>query len=312
MTALDSSADSSASPRRRSRWLLPVAAALLGLPLLASWWFTEPLVDHPSASAPAPASASAPAPASVAVARAPDWPEGRLDGDEAKRLLLASLEFTAPRLAQVSGYTATFRKQERMAGQLGPVHTMAMKVRNRPFAIYFKFLAPKAGKEVVYAEGHHDNKLIAHNGDWTRRLVPRLAVPPDSKLAMADSRHPITEAGLVNLANRLLVFRGMDIVDDDAVTILDRVGGPDGRPRLRSIHTHTVPNDGRPFARVEVLYDPETQYPIQISSYDWPEPGRSGDLKLAERYTYDDLKLDAPLTAADFDPTNPDYAFMRF
>ena len=55
-----------------------------------------------------------------------------------------------------------------------------MKVRNRPFAIYLKFLAPKAGKEVVYAEGHHDNKVIAHNGDWTRKLVPRLAVAPDS------------------------------------------------------------------------------------------------------------------------------------
>jgi hypothetical protein len=72
-------------------------------------------------------------------------------------------------------------------------------------------------------------------------------------------------------------------------------------------------NDGtRPFARVEILYDPATHFPLRISSFDWPAPGQTGDLELAERYAYDDLNLEAPLTPADFDPTNPDYAFMRF
>jgi hypothetical protein len=187
-----------------------------------------------------------------------------------------------------------------------------MKVRNHPFAIYLKFLAPKAGKEVVYAEGHHDNKVIAHNGDWTRKLVPRLAVAPDSLIALADQRHPVTEAGLLHLAEKLLHFRKLDIGDQDATTVVDRVTGGDGRAWFRSVHTHGVADGSRPFARVEVLYDPVTQFPIQISSYDWPAPGHSGDLDLAERYAYDDLKLDAPLTEADFDPANPAYAFLRF
>ena len=85
---------------------------------------------------------------------------------------------TRPRSASRSGSGASS----------APEQTLAMKVRNRPFAIYLKFLAPKAGKEVVYAEGHHDNKVIAHNGDWTRKLVPRLAVAPDS--AARPGRHP--------------------------------------------------------------------------------------------------------------------------
>jgi hypothetical protein len=37
-----------------------------------------------------------------------------------------------------------------------------------------------------------------------------------------------------------------------------------------------------------------------------------GDLQLAERYCYEDLKLDVTLTALDFDPANPDYGFHRF
>ncbi len=312
MAVLDSSADPSSKPRRRRRWpwlLLAVPVALGG----ASWWFTEPLSDRPtdlptktadSDEIPPPMPASADVP--------PRWPEGKLEGDPAKKLLLASNELALARLARVEGYTATLRKRERINGKLGPEQTLAMKVRNRPFAIYLKFLAPKAGKEVVYAEGHHENKVIAHNGDWTRKIIPRLAVEPDSALALADTRHPVTEAGLVHLARKLLSFRKMDMDDADAKTVLDRTTDESGRTWLRSTHTHSVADGSRPFARVEVLYDPETQYPMRISSYDWPAPGHAGDLELAEHYAYDDLKLDAPLTQADFDPTNPDYAFMRF
>ncbi len=133
-----------------------------------------------------------------------------------------------------------------------------------------------------------------------------------SALALADTRHPVTEAGLVNLSRKLLHFRKLDMGDPDAQTVLDRTTGPDGKPRLRSIHTHAREDGSRPFCKVEVLYDPETRYPVEISSYDWPAPGQQGEPELAEKYAYDDLRFDAPLTASDFDPKNPEYAFMRF
>ncbi len=309
MSAPIATVESSPSGRRRRRKLWLLLGLVTSGPIAAAWWLTEPLTDRPALSAPSTSE----------VTRAADhvddpetiWPESRLTGDEAKKLLLASNERSVRQLERMTGYTATFRKQERVSGQLGPEQTLAMKVRNQPFAIYLKFLAPKAGKEVVYAQGHHDNKVIAHNGDWTRRIVPRLAVPPDSALALADTRHPVTEAGLVHLSKKLLHYRKLDIGDPAAVTILDRTTGADGRPRLRSVHTHSN-RDGRPFARVEILYDPATQYPIEISSYDWPESGDTGDLELAEKYAYDEVRFDANLTASDFDPKNPDYAFMRF
>ena len=309
MSAPIATVESSPSGRRRRRKLWLLLGLVTSGPVAAAWWFTEPLTDRRAESAPSTgglARAADPVDDSVTT-----WPESTLTGDDAKRLLLASNEQSVRKLERMTGYTATFRKRERVSGQLGPEQTLAMKVRNQPFAIYLKFLAPKAGKEVVYAVGHHDNKVIAHNGDWTRRIVPRLAVPPDSPVALADTRHPVTEAGLVHLSKKLLHYRKLDIGDPDAVTILDRTTGADGKPRLRSVHTHSH-RDGRPFARVEVLYDPETQYPIEISSYDWPEPGHAGELELAEKYAYDDVRFDASLTASDFDPKNPDYAFMRF
>ena len=96
----------------------------------------------------------------------------------AKQLLLATLLAVAERLNSVAGYTAIFRKQERLKGILGPEQTLAMKVRHQPFAVYLKFLAPKAGKEVVYAEGHHENKVIAHTPGRRRLAGPPAGRPP--------------------------------------------------------------------------------------------------------------------------------------
>jgi len=313
MTVLNSSASSGTAPRRRrlGLWLVLISATLASV-AGATWWMTEPLADRPG---PVPASAEDRS-ARVDLTATPDapkaWPEGRMEGEEAKLLLLASAIRSVEELGKIPAYTATLQKHERIGGVLGPVQTLAMRVRNQPFAIYLKFLAPKEGKEVLYAEGHHDNKVIAHNGDWTRRLIPRLAVSVDSPLALADSRHPVTEAGLLALAQKLVVYRQMDVGDPKATTIIDRTTAPDGRPALRSIHTHVDPNAGRPFQRVEILYDPETRYPIRIDSFDWPAPGHVGELELAESFFYTDIKLNAPLTEATFDPKNPEYAFMRF
>ena len=190
---------------------------------------------------------------------------------------------------------------------------MKLKARPDPFAIYFKFVSPHPGKEVVFASGRHDDKIVAHNGDWKDKLIPRLKLDPKGLIALADSRHPITEAGLVHLTDKLIGFRRLDLDDTEAVTILDRVTEDDGRKWLRAVHTHPHHHPDRPFARVEVRLDPETFLPLQITSFDWPaDEAKPGALQLAERYAYDDLDLDANLTDLDFDPANPAYGFSRF
>jgi hypothetical protein len=306
-----------ASLRRLGRrWWLS-AAAVPAAVAFTSWYLTEPLTDRgapgPVTSATAPPVAVPAEARSVARAEAVPlaWPEGRLEGRPAKILLLETLIAAADRLNRVNTYTASLYKQERIKGTLGPGQTLAMKVRHKPFALYLKFLAPQEGKEVVYAEGHHDNKLIAHAAGVARFLVPRLAVPPDHPLAMADARHPVTEAGLANLTSRLIEFRRMDLDDPEAGVVLDRTTDPKGRSRFRSVHTHLHYRPERPFMRTEVLYDPKTLLPVDIKNFDWPEKDGAEPL-LAEHYSYDDINLGAHLTALDFDPKNPNYAFHRY
>jgi Protein of unknown function (DUF1571) len=300
------------APVRRARrlWLLvPVIASMIAF---ASWYFTASLTDNGANSPPVTGAGVAVAD-DVKPARQPlVWPEERLDGMAAKKLALEVVLAAAQKLNAIDGYTATLHKQERLKGALGPRQTLEIKVRQRPFAIYLKFLEPSAGKEVVYAEGHHDNKLIAHSGGLSRLLVPRLALAPDHPLALADSRHPVTEAGLAHLTSRLVRFRQLDLKQPDAETILDRVTDAKGRLRYRSIHRHRHHVPERPFAEVYVLYDPETLIPMDIQNFDWPEPGQEGALLLAEHYSYEGVDFDSGLTAVDFDPANPNYSFQRY
>ena len=134
---------SSATGRPGRRWGLAIVFLLTLVPTTLaglSWWLTVPL-DEPPLRVEAK---SVPGALTGADRREtmPDWPRGRLEGEPAKALLLATLLVVQARLERVEGYTATFRKQERIHGILGPEQTLAMKVRQRPFAVYFKFISP--------------------------------------------------------------------------------------------------------------------------------------------------------------------------
>lgn len=316
LTAQLPHASASVAQRKRALpWVRNILIGLASVPIVgfvASLVLTPPLEPAASSATPLPAPELSKAEAAAAKLDSIVWPETPLSGTPAKQLLFDVIQAGHDRLEAVEGYTATLTRQERIKNKVGPEQVIDLKVRHRPFGVYMHFRNPDKGKEAVYAEGRYDNHIMAHGGGLSRALIPRLKVPPDSALAMAGNRHPITDAGLLNLAKKLLHFRALDLKDTDAGTTLDRVADSQGRTWLRSVHTHTIYSPERPFMYVEVLYDPATKLPVQIESYEWPKSGRLEDRIFAERYRYDDLVLDAPLTDLDFDPANPNYEFHRF
>ncbi|MGZ3485721.1 MAG: DUF1571 domain-containing protein [Isosphaeraceae bacterium] len=313
----------------RSRaWQLGVGAfCLLGVLLCGvSWWLTAPLEKTgvgstalpPNTVTAAPAASGehtgTPAEASPAQRQAIEpaaWPETRLEGRPAKELLLKMMQAVDRSFRLVHSYTMTFRKQERINGKLLPEQTYFLKVRQDPFAIYMRGIQPVAGRELIYAEGYYDNQVVGHPVGMARYLVPRLKVPPDHPMILAESRHPMNQAGLGNLIRKLLGFRQMDLEEPEEVTILDRTMTPDGKRWLRSTHIHPQFRPGRPLAQSEILYDPASRLPLRFTGFDWPADGNA-EKPLGERYCYDDLDLDAVLSAKDFDPANPEYEFHHF
>ena len=236
-----------------------------------------------------------------------------MDGEQAKKFLLETLTKLNESFSKIPGYTVTFRKQERLKGKLSAEQTFAMKVRQDPFAVYLKALAPTTGREIIFARGFFEDKVIAHSDGLSRWLVPKLQVPPEHPLVRSESRHPITNAGIGNLIRNLIGYRTRDLGHPDSETTLDQWTDSEGRRWLRSLHIHRTHTPERPFTRAEVLYHPETRLPLRFTGFDWPDSDAGSDAPiLGERYCYDDLTLNAPLSGSDFDPANPSYHFHRF
>lgn len=220
----------------------------------------------------------------------------------------------------IADYTCTMVKRERVKGKLNDYEYMFSKIRNRkvdgdslkvPFAIYMYFLKPEntKGREALYIEGANDGKLIAHEGGKLT-IIPSVWLKPESGIAMANNRYPITEAGIENLVARLIEKGERDRKRDECTVEFRKNAKINGRSCTLLKVTHPVPRDYFDFHIAQIFIDDEYQVPVRYAAYTWPAPGSTEPL-LEEEYTYLNLKLNVGLTEVDFDYKNPDYNFVR-
>ena len=101
----------------------------------------------------------------------------------------------------IHGYCCTLVKREWVKGQLIGPHYMAIKVRQKPFSVYLRYLAPRdvRNREVIYVDGQNQGKLLAHGTGTQQRLFGMIALKPTGPIAMHDNRHPLTELGIQRL-----------------------------------------------------------------------------------------------------------------
>ena len=207
---------------------------------------------------------------------------------------------TEAALAKVNNYTAIFHRIERVDGKLVPETTTFLKFR-RPFMVYMRWINPLAGQESLYIQGANNNKVRAHGSGIAGLLTVNL--DPTGTLAMKNSRHPVTEAGLENLvkkigANLLRGLRAGELTSKDRgeQTVYGR--------KTRELEG-VLPKDpakGYYCYRCIVNLDVETKMPIQTRIFDWED-------QLVECYGYEHLNLSPGLSDKDFDPNNPEYHF---
>ena len=130
---------------------------------------------------------------------------------------------------------------------------------------------------------------------------------------MAGHKYPITEMGILNLLDKLLEVGQKDSkFDECTVTYTEGVKLFKDTPSMRECTmievNHPVPRAHFMFHIARIFVDNELNLPIRYESYEWPR--KEGEpTKLIEAYVYRDLKINVGLTDADFDHTNPTYAF---
>lgn len=220
-------------------------------------------------------------------------------------------------LTKTPDYTAQFCKQEVVGGELLEEQTMLLKLTHKPFSVYLKWLDYDTGREVIYGERLNDGNMLVHPGGWKARL-PAISMEPDSSLAMAEARHPITQIGLLNLTGKVLEVRRRDLVAKNFARCEQTANQPiDGRDCLCFVTEYRTAAASKEYRKSIILIDKEWSVPLFIKNFGWPTDNvtATGDAldeaTMIEQYTYSEVKFRANLTAFDFDRANEDYGFKR-
>jgi len=201
--------------------------------------------------------------------------------------------------AKMKDYTCVMHKQERIKGKLQPFMNMYTKFR-KPGDIYMKWLpGPKEGREILFRQGHYNDKVIAHDGGFADFITVKL--DPNGSMVKGDTNHDIAETDLGHTARTIVQNLHRGLVNNEIklqFNGLQRVGGKD----VYVVESWTVKGKGYYSYHSINAHDVETGLPIRTVNYDEND-------QLFESFEWRDFTPNVGLTDADFDRDNPEYKF---
>jgi hypothetical protein len=214
-------------------------------------------------------------------------------------------ELAVAGFADVDSFVARLTRRETLKGKANGEEVLLFAFRKKPWSVHFKWLAGEGqGREVVYVKGRYENKLHTLLAAGDVPLMPaghRLSLPIDSFLVRSASKHPITEAGIGAMIEKIGLLLQANVRGDKRfgpLTALGREKRPDYPVPLDMIEVKLapgadidLPNGGKRLFG----FDPETHLPVLAILLD--DRGRE-----AEYYRFDRIQLSVHLDDADFDP----------
>lgn len=135
---------------------------------------------------------------------------------------------------------------------------------------------------------------------------------------MKQSRYPVTDMGLRNLALKIINLRKQDLARASGVhwRLLPNEKCFD-RDCVCLLVEYDSPAISAPIRKSLTYIDKELSLPVCVKSFTWPDArsqlkGDQGDdATLIELYGYKDVRFDIGLKDRDFDQSNDEYAFSK-
>lgn len=205
-------------------------------------------------------------------------------------------------LQSVAGYSARLVSHERIDGVLREPQLFDLRLRQRPFSVYLRCRAPArdAGREVLFSEEWNEGQLLVHTTGFLGALAGTLSLDPQGRLAMSDSRHPITAAGLERMAVQLIAR--LRAAATEAAAAAPRIGS--GPARWGALELELVEIELAQ-QRVRIGFDPSTSVALAYAL----EELEGGEWRFMEEYRFEQLDWSPLWTDADFRPDCPAYGF---
>ncbi len=205
------------------------------------------------------------------------------------------------RFQTVADYTCRLNKKVRKGDVLYEDRDISVKYK-KPRHYYFRWNNGVAkGREVIFVQGRHDDRLVAHPGGIFKPFTLRLE--PEGYLAMRENRHSLKDSGMEKIIN--LMESDAALADTKGLDVIRFVGEMrlDGR-RVRVVEGRFPEGQGFYAHRIRLHFSPAIQLPLKVSIYD-------GSGQLVEDYEFHELRINVGLTEHDFDPHNPQYDYAK-
>lgn len=216
------------------------------------------------------------------------------------------------KLAKIPAYAATFVKQERIGDALTELQVIQLRMFHQPKRISMKWEGGKdAGQRVIYAEGENDGDMLVRKLTGIEARLGVIALNPSGVLAMKHSRHPVTQAGLLEMTRITRQYRQADLKLESGVSAkLLEHQKLNGRDCLCLVVEYEkpdfAPDEKKEYRKTMVFIDSQTKLPACVRCYGWPEkiadanPQKLDQTTLLELYAYKNIDFEAQVQADDF------------
>jgi hypothetical protein len=198
------------------------------------------------------------------------------------------------RLDTFQSYQVAMNRQERVGDSLQAPEDVVLSIRRSPRAVLLQWKdGPHQGREVLFSEKETNGMLLVNMAD-SKIPVPRLSLPPDSPLALHNSRHPITEAGFDTILQNLQKTIEENKAGDRSHGSITYAGL--AQPELLDHPCHKIVRVTASGETWQVFLDPDSRLPAMVQAH-----AANGDL--LERYRFLTVQPDpAELAANAFNP----------
>jgi len=254
-------------------------------------------------------------PAEIAAADSEVALQATFSNQELVEYSLFLLKDGAEFLRSVDTYTATFHKQERLGGDLTDTQMIDVKIRQGDeFAVYMKWRNGDRGRQLLYSSEYEDGDMVVKLGGFKGRLLPGIKLNPHGSRAGEESRHPVTQAGILGMVEQMISHREQDLSRGHGMNC-QRLPNQsfDGRDCCCFVYQYESPKVWKEYRKSIVLVDSRQHIPVMARNYTWAaeaddlSPEELDQLTLVENYAFTGIDFAKTLTAEDFSRDNPRY-----
>lgn len=237
-----------------------------------------------------------------------------LSNNETIKFCVLLLQDGARYMKNLDDYTVNFHRQERIDGDMKQQQSIAMKVQHTPdFAVYMNWQTGDRGRQVLFSDDYDDGCMVVKFGG-IKRFLPAVRLDPHSSLAKAESRYPITEAGVLGMIEQILDHRQADLKRGHGVSCVRLTDDEfDGHQCYRFLLTYDDPKFNAVYRKSILLVDSRRHIPLMVRNFTWATDSEGlsdselDEATLIENYSFTRLDMASKLAGKDFSRDNPKY-----